>query len=112
LDIVEQKVNEKGFKQRTLAQLPRQKEVEVIEFKEEYAKDFADLNYEWIEDLFMIEDHDREILDHPVEYIINKGGQIFLALVEGQAVGTVALIPVGKDSFELAKMAVSSKYRG
>lgn len=112
LDAVEQRVGEKGFKQRTLAQLPRQKEVQVIEFKEEYADNFARLNYEWIEELFAIEDHDREILDNPQEYIINDGGQIFLALVADEAVGTVALIRVGEDSFELAKMAVSSKYRG
>lgn len=112
LDIVEQRVGDKGFKQRTLAQLPRRKEVKVIEFREKYAGDFASLNYEWIEDMFVIEEHDREVLDHPIEYIINDGGQIFFALFDGEAAGTVALIRVGEDTYELAKMAVSSKYRG
>ncbi len=112
LDIVENRVNEKGFKQRTLAQIPNQKEVQVVEFQEKYAADFGKLNYEWISDLFEIEQHDREILDHPKEYIINQGGQIFIALFEGKAVGTVALIKESENSFELAKMAVSSQYRG
>lgn len=112
LDTIEQRVAEKGFKQRALTELARQKEVEVIEFEEKYADDFARLNYEWIEEFFAIEDHDREMLDNPNEYIINDGGQIFIALFEGEAVGTVALLRVGEDSFELAKMAVSSKYRG
>lgn len=112
LDIVESRVNEKGFKQRTLAQIPRQKEVQVVEFEEKYAKDFAELNYQWISDLFEIEDHDHEILDHPTEYIIKPGGQIFLALFEGKAVGTVALIRDGENSFELAKMGVNPDYRG
>ncbi len=112
LDTIEQRVAEKGFKQRALTELARQKEVEVIEFEEKYADDFARLNYEWIEEFFAIEDHDREMLDNPNEYIINDGGQIFIALFEGEIVGTVALLRVGEDSFELAKMAVSSKYRG
>lgn len=86
--------------------------VEVIGFDERFARDFADLNYEWIEKAYTIEDHDREILDHPVEQIIEPGGQIFFALVNGEPAGTVALIEMGDDTFELAKMAVSPDHRG
>lgn len=112
LETIEQRVFEKGFKQRALAELNRPKTVELTKFSEKYAADFARLNYEWIEELFKIELHDREMLDNPNEYIINDGGQIFFALLDGKAVGTVALLRVGDDSFELAKMAVSPKYRG
>lgn len=86
--------------------------IEIVEFHERFANDFADLNYEWIEKAYSIEEHDREILDHPVEQIIDKGGQIFFALVNGQPAGTVALIEMGDDAFELAKMAVSPEHRG
>ena len=52
------------------------------------------------------------MLDNPNEYIINRGGQIFFASISDKIVGTVALIAVGDDSFELAKMAVTSEFRG
>lgn len=86
--------------------------VEIKEFSREYSKEFARLNYEWIEEYFEIETHDREILDNPDEYIIKKGGQIFFALKQGLVVGTVALIREPDNSFELAKMAVSPNVRG
>ncbi len=86
--------------------------VEVIGFDERFARNFADLNYEWIEKAYTVEEHDREILDHPVEQIIKPGGQIFFAMVDGEPVGTVALIEIGDNAFELAKMAVSPAHRG
>ena len=86
--------------------------VEVIGFDERFARNFADLNYEWIEKAYTVEDHDREILDHPDEQIIKKGGQIFFAMIDGEPAGTVALIEMGDDAFELAKMAVSPEHRG
>lgn len=87
-------------------------EVQIVEFEENFSKDFARLNYEWIEKYFFIEPHDREMLDNPLEYIIKRHGQIFMAIVDYQAVGTVALINADEDSFELAKMAVSPNFQG
>jgi len=87
-------------------------DVSIVEFDERFADAFADLNYEWIEQAYMVEEHDREILDHPVKQIIEPGGQIFFALVGGEPAGTVALIEIGDDAFELAKMAVSPEHRG
>ncbi len=112
LETIEQRVFEKGYKQRTLTELARQKEFKVVKFDQKYADDFARLNYEWIEELFAIEQHDREMLDNPYEYIIKPGGHIFVALIGDEAVGTVALLKVGEESFELAKMAVTAKCRG
>lgn len=87
--------------------------LEIVLFEERHAADFARLNYEWIENYFEVENHDREMLDNANEYIIKQGGQIFVAKIEDEeAVGTVALIKTDEESFELAKMAVTSKYRG
>lgn len=86
--------------------------IEIKEFTKLYSTHFARLNYEWIKEYFEIEDHDREMLDDPQEYIINKGGQIFFAFQGDFVVGTVALIKEADNSFELAKMAVSPNYRG
>ena len=87
-------------------------DVTIVQFDERFANAFANLNYEWIEKAYTVEDHDREILDHPVEQIIEPGGQIFFALVDGEPAGTVALIEMSDDAFELAKMAVSPEHRG
>ena len=112
LETLEDKINEKGFRKRTLEELDRLSEVEVIEFEDRYADDFAQLNYYWISRDYKIEEHDREILDDPSGYIISKGGQVFFALVGEQVVGTVALIQIDEETFELGKMAVSPAFRG
>ena len=87
-------------------------DVTIVEFDELYASDFASLNYQWIEEYFVVEPHDKEMLDNPAEYIIEKGGQIFFAIVDDETAGTVALINERDDRFELAKMAVSPAFRG
>lgn len=112
LEKLEERIGERGFKKRTLEELKKQGEVQISEFQNKYAKDFASLNYEWIEEYYTVEEHDREQLDNPKEYIIDHGGEIFFALLNGEVVGTVALIFVDDETFELAKMAVTSKYRG
>lgn len=86
--------------------------IRIIVFTPEYESEFARLNYQWIEEHFVVEDHDREMLDHPQDYIIDNGGQIFFAMMGNRVAGTVALINEGEASFELAKMAVSPEFRG
>jgi len=86
--------------------------VEIVEFSDEWAEDFASLNYEWIEKYFTVEKHDREILDDPKRLVIDPGGQIFMAIVAGLAAGTVALIPASAGVMELTKMAVSPEFQG
>ncbi len=112
LDLLEGRIKEKGFKRRTLEALERDKAVTVEGYSEELAKDFARLNYQWIEEYYEVEEHDREQLDDPKSYIIDKGGEILFALIDNKVVGTVALIDMGNGSFELAKMAVDGGYRG
>jgi len=87
-------------------------DVEVVDFRDELAIDFASLNYQWIESEFSVEQHDREILDDPRKWVIEPGGQIFFALVDGTVAGTVALIPSADGVIELTKMAVSPEFRG
>ena len=86
-------------------------EVEIIPFKKEYSSQFYDLNIEWLEASFYVEDHDREVLSNPQTYIIDNGGFIFFAKYNDKIVGTFALINL-KEGFELSKMAVSPKFRG
>jgi len=70
------------------------------------------LNEAWIGKLFKIEPKDREVLDWPRENVLAKGGHIFMAHQDGQAVGCVALIKMSDGGYELAKMTVHESARG
>ena len=87
-------------------------EISITGFDPSYAAAFAELNYAWIRQYFVVEDHDRELLDNPAESILDKGGWIFFAVSGDKPVGTVALIKETADQFELAKMAVSPEFHG
>jgi putative acetyltransferase len=73
---------------------------------------FRILNEEWITRYFTLEKADRETLGDPENKILNRGGWIFMAYSSGQAVGCVALIPMGEGVYEVSKMAVSPQLRG
>ncbi|MBT8324912.1 MAG: GNAT family N-acetyltransferase [Winogradskyella sp.] len=86
--------------------------IKIISYSSKYAKDFYDLNIEWLQTYFYVEDYDKEVLSNPSTYIIDKGGQIFFALIEDKVVGTVALMPTSEDAIlELTKMAVLKDQR-
>tara|TARA_B100000700_G_C15014263_1_gene842514 strand:+ start:43 stop:504 length:462 start_codon:yes stop_codon:yes gene_type:complete len=85
--------------------------IEVISYNKKFSEDFYTLNKLWIEESWSLEDSDKEDLLKP-EKIIDKGGQIFFAVSNGKAVGTVAMISSFKNRFELAKMTVKSQFRG
>ena len=87
-------------------------EVKLINYHPKFSEDFAKLNFEWLEKYFEVEEYDAELLLNPQEHVIDQGGEILLASVEGKIVGTTALIVRGEDTFELAKMAVTSGYQG
>lgn len=90
----------------------QQLQVTILDYGPELAQDFARLNYEWLNQYFEVEAHDREMLDDPEGYIINKGGHIFFAQVNDKIVGTAALIVETPETYELAKMGVSTEHRG
>jgi DNA-binding MarR family transcriptional regulator/GNAT superfamily N-acetyltransferase len=86
--------------------------VEIVDYTPEFQQAFRNLNEEWITKYFRMEDSDYKALDHPQEYILDKGGYIYIALYKGQPVGACALIAMDDGGFELAKMAVSPKAQG
>lgn len=87
-------------------------EFQIVGFDHKYALAFAELNYHWIEEHFTVEEHDREILDHPFEVIVEHGGEVFFAVTnDGQIVGTAAMIRSNDELFELSKMAVAPEFQ-
>ena len=85
--------------------------VEIMKWEERYAEDFISLSIEWLEKYVSVEPADLKIIHHPHEVILDKGGAIFFAKSEDRIVGTVAMIKM-KDTFELAKLAVTEEYKG
>ena len=74
---------------------------------------FRDLNLAWVEAYFTVEDEDRAQLDDPQTHILDKGGAILIAELEGEPVGTVGLVPGhGDQVLELIKMSARSDVKG
>jgi len=101
------RVNEQKKKRESL-------DVQIVEFKPEYSQAFKALNVEWISTYFEMEEADYKALDNPKEYILDKGGKIFVALYQNEPLGVCALIKMTNSDydFEMAKMAVSPKAQG
>lgn len=73
---------------------------------------FRELNEAWISKYFRLEEKDRVVLGNPETYILAKGGQIFMALLDGETVGCCALLKMSDTTMEVAKMAVDERYQG
>jgi len=74
-----------------------------------YEKEFRQLNEAWISANFWLEESDIKLLSDPQKYILDKGGNVFIALLDGKPVGTCALIVHDNITCELGKMAVDPK---
>jgi ribosomal protein S18 acetylase RimI-like enzyme len=84
----------------------------VVDYSSEHRNAFRDLNLEWIERFFAVEESDRAMLGDPEGTIIDRGGFIFVALDGDSVAGVCSLVPAGGKSYQLAKMAVSPESRG
>jgi len=87
------------------------KDIQIVSFDPKYATDFYDLNIEWLDKYFYVEDHDAEVLKNPTSHILDNDGYIFFVVYQDIVIGTVALINE-KECYELSKMAISPKYQG
>ena len=85
--------------------------IEIVLFNKKYSEQFFILNKAWIEESWHLEDSDKKDLLNP-DKIFEDGGQVFFALENKIAIGTVAMIKSSDDRFELAKMTVQEDFRG
>jgi N-acetylglutamate synthase-like GNAT family acetyltransferase len=86
--------------------------IEIIPFSPIYKEAIKTLNLEWLQKHFRVESKDELILSDPQGQIIDKGGMIFYAKYKDEIVGTVSLIKINNDTFELSKMAVTDGVQG
>lgn len=85
----------------------------IWDFTPSLAPLFRSINAQWIEAMYQLEPTDLDVLDHPQERIIDKGGDILFVEAEGLGVvGTCALQKTGPDQYELTKMGVLESARG
>jgi len=112
IDHFEDAVKSGKFYNTIVEIMDRQSQISISNYDAKYAKVFYDLNIEWLETYFYVEDFDREVLSRPEKYILDPGGHIFFAVENGEAIGTVALMKADEGSYELTKMAVRTDQRG
>jgi len=112
IDQFEEVIKSGDFSEAISKHMKQETLLSITSFKPKYAQTFYDLNIEWLETFFYVEDFDREVLSKPNKYILDPGGHIFFAVENGEAIGTVALLKRGANAFELTKMAVRGDQRG
>jgi len=83
----------------------------VIPYQPHHATAFCDLNLDWIQEYFVVEAKDRELLFSPQEQILDRGGAIWIAERDGIALGCCALLNHGRGVYEVSKMAVAREFR-
>ena len=86
--------------------------VKIVPYADKYSKYFYDLNYDWLNEFFYVEEYDEKVLKNCKTEIIDKGGFIFFALNNSEVIGTMALIQKERGVYELNKMAVKKDLRG
>jgi GNAT superfamily N-acetyltransferase len=86
--------------------------ITIVDYRPEHQPWFEKLNRDWIERYFWMEPIDVQVLQYPDKHILSKGGAIFMASVENEIAGTVALKYASPDVYEFTKMAVDEKFRG
>ena len=86
--------------------------VEIIDYTEQLKEHIKTLNYEWIQKHHHIEEGDVRSLSNPKEEILDKGGMIYYAQHKNKIVGTVSLLKITEEEYELGKMAVTESAQG
>jgi ribosomal protein S18 acetylase RimI-like enzyme len=87
--------------------------IEILPFTDELAPYFETINAQWIRQMFVLEDVDKQVLQQPRKYVIDEGGKIWFAKHPKLGiVGACALLNKGNGNFELTKMGVTDGARG
>lgn len=84
----------------------------VVPYRPALREHFYRINAEWLERWFELEEIDRRVLSDPETHVLGSGGAIWFALVDGEVIGTCALLKESAGVYELSKMGVRSGWRG
>ena len=56
--------------------------LKIVPFNTDYIAAFEQLNREWIEEYFIMEEEDLMTLQNPESYVMERGGEIFFAVLD------------------------------
>ena len=56
--------------------------LKIVPFNTDYKSAFEQLNREWIEEYFIMEEEDLKTLQNPESYVMERGGEIFFAVLD------------------------------
>jgi putative acetyltransferase len=84
----------------------------IIDYEDQYLKDFQRLNLEWLEKFNLVESHDLEILHYPRENVVDRGGFLFLLKDNDAIIGSAGIFKINDQEYELIKMSVAPEHRG
>jgi putative acetyltransferase len=88
-------------------------DLSIVSYRPDHAEAWRALNTFWILDGgYVIEAKDDYVLGDPEGAILSKGGAIFIAERDGQAVGCCSLMLMADGGFEVGKMAVAAEAQG
>ena len=86
--------------------------IRILDYEPRFREAFRDLNEWWIHRYFEMEEKDFQLLHDPKTHILDKGGLILIAQLEGHTAGVCALMPSEQSEFdfELTKMGVAPEF--
>ena len=114
IDALETSIADQAVSRHVITQIdsPTRGTVELLDYAPRHRAHFERLNREWISRHFTLEPLDQAILSDPERYLIQTGGAVLFARLDGRIVGTCGLKKDHDHAFELVKMAVSEDAQG
>ncbi|WP_186756382.1 GNAT family N-acetyltransferase [Echinicola salinicaeni] len=86
--------------------------IRIIDYSADLQPYFESINKAWIIANFTLEPIDVAVLEKPQENIIDQGGTVIFAELDGEIVGTVALKYYEEGVYEMTKMGVVPAAQG
>lgn len=87
------------------------RDYEIIDYEDRYQPELFSISLPWLEENNIMEQADREQLEHP-ERVLDTGGRILLAKVGEEIAGMMMLELLGGGTAEPFKFGVKEQYRG
>jgi len=113
IDALERMLAETPLDQRARNVARAEAGLTIHDYTDALALAFRDINAQWIDAMYQMEQADRDVLDDPRGRIIDRGGDILFVEAEGLGiVGACALQKTGEAQYELTKMGVLEAARG
>ncbi len=86
--------------------------ITILPYAPEHAPVFDRLNRQWIEEFFTVEPFDDLVLTQPEKMILEPGGELWFASLDGAVIAACALMPFTPGVLEFTKLGVDEKARG